>query len=75
MYLDKLDDIVNEYKNTYDRTIRMKPLDVKGDTYLDSSKNFNDKDPKFKVDYHVRISKNTIFLLMDTLQTGLKKFL
>ena len=30
--IDKLDDIVNEYDNTYHRTIKMKPIDVKGDT-------------------------------------------
>ena len=26
VYTDKLDDIVNEYNNTYDRTIKMKPM-------------------------------------------------
>ena len=35
----------------------MKPIDVKGNTYFDSSKEVNDKDPKSKVGYHVRISK------------------
>ena len=45
MYIDKLDDIVNEYNNTCHTTIKMKPIDV------------NDKDPKFKVVDHVRISK------------------
>ena len=38
MYIDKLDDIVNEYNNTYHRTINMKPVDVKGNTYVDSIK-------------------------------------
>ena len=57
VYIDKLDDIVNEYNNTYHRTIMMKPVDVKGDTYIDSSKEVNDKDPKSKVGDHVRISK------------------
>ena len=33
VYIDKLDDIVNEYNNTYHRTIRMKPTDVKDNTY------------------------------------------
>ena len=28
-YIDKLDDIVNEYNNTYHRNIKMKPVDVK----------------------------------------------
>ena len=57
VYVNKLDDIVNEYNNTYHKTIKMKPLDVKDNTYIDSSKEVNDKDPKFKVCDHVRISK------------------
>ena len=43
--------------NIYHRTIKMKPVDVKDNTYIDSSKEFNDKDPKSKVGEHVRISK------------------
>ena len=57
MYADKLDDIVNEYNNKYRRTIKMKPIDVKDNTYINIDKEINDKDPKFKVDDHVRISK------------------
>ena len=57
VYIDKLDDIVDEYNNTYHRTIKMKPIDVKDNTYIDSKKGVNDKDPKFKVGDHVRISK------------------
>ena len=57
MYIDKLDDIVDEYNNTYHRTIKMKPVDVKDNTYIDFEKEVNDKDPKFKVGDHVRISK------------------
>ena len=34
MYIDKLDDIVNEYNNTYHRTIKMKPVDVKDNKYI-----------------------------------------
>ena len=34
VYIDKLDDIVNEYNNTYHRTIKMKPIDVKYNTYI-----------------------------------------
>ena len=55
--IGKLDDIVNEYSNIYHRTTKMKPVDVKDNTYIDSSKDVNDKDPKFKVGEHVRISK------------------
>ena len=55
--IDKLDDIVNEYNNTQHRTIKMKPVDVKDNAYIDFEKEVNDKDPKFKVGDHVRISK------------------
>ena len=34
-YIHKLYDIVNEYNNTYHRTIKMKPVDVKSSTYID----------------------------------------
>ena len=57
VYIDKLDDIVNEYNNAYHRTIRMKPIDVKDNTYIDSEKEVNNKDPKFQVSDHVRTSK------------------
>ena len=62
VYINKLDDIVNEYNNIYHRTIKMKPVDVKDNTYIDSMElhsaelHFN-KDPKFKVGDNVRISK------------------
>ena len=57
MYIDKLDDIVNEYNNIKHRTIKIKPTDVKDNTYNDFCKEVNDNDPKFKVGDHVRISK------------------
>ena len=55
--IDKLDDIVNEYDNTYHRTIKMKPVDVQDNTYFEFEKEVNNKDPKFKVGDHTRISK------------------
>ena len=57
VYIDKLDDLVNEYNNTYRRTIKMKPIDVKNNTYINIDKEVNDEDPKFKIGDHVRISK------------------
>ena len=57
VYIDKLDDIVDEYNNAYHTTIKMKPIDVKDNTYINNDKETNDKDPKFKVDDRVRISK------------------
>ena len=62
VYFDMLDDIVNKWNNTVHRTIKMKPIDVKYNTYVDSmelhsKKEVNDKDPKFKDGDSVRVSK------------------
>ena len=54
--IDKLDDIVNECNNVYHTTIKMKPIDVNVNTYINTDKETNDKDPKFKVGDRVRIS-------------------
>ena len=48
MFIFKLDGIVNNY-NTYHSTIKMKLLDVKSSTSIDSSKETNDKNLKCKV--------------------------
>ena len=45
------------YNITYHTTIKMKPIDVKDNTYIYTSKKINYKDPKFKVGDRVRISK------------------
>ena len=57
IHIDKLDNIVNKYNNTYHSTIKMKTVDTKLNTYIDSSKEINEKDPQFKVGDIVRISK------------------
>ena len=62
IYFDVLDDIVNKYNNTVHRTIKMKPIEVTDDCYVESNKDSmelhsNKKDSKFKVGDHVRISK------------------
>ena len=57
VYIDKLDDLVNQYNNTYDGKIKMRSIDVKDDTYIHFKKEVNDKDLKFKVDDHVIITK------------------
>ena len=54
MYIDKLDDIVNKYNNTYQSTIKIQPVDVKSSTYIASSREINNKDPKFKIGDVVR---------------------
>ena len=57
VYINKLNAIVNKYINTYHTAIKMKPIDVKDNTYINTSKKINCKDPKFKVGDYVRISK------------------
>ena len=52
--IDKLDDIVKKYNNTYHTLIKMKPVDVKDNTYIDFKKEFNDENPKFKVGDHYK---------------------
>ena len=54
---DVLDDVVKKYNNTWHSTIKMKPIDVKDNTYINIDKKFDNKDPKFKVGDRVRISK------------------
>ena len=57
IYIDKPDDIVNQYDNAYHTTIIMKLFDIKSNTYIGSSKEINNEDPKFKIGDIVRISK------------------
>ena len=57
LYIDKLNDIVNKYNNTYYTTTKIKPVDVKSKTYIDYGKEINDEDPKFKIGNIVRLSK------------------
>ena len=74
-HIDKLDDIVNKYNNTYHSPIKIKPVDVKSNTYIEFSKLINNKDPKFKIDDIVRISKNKNILQNVALQIRPKMFL
>ena len=66
VYIDKLNDIVNEYNKTYYTTIKKKPVDVKDNTYIDSMElsRSNDKDPKSKVSDYVTISKYTLVCIL-----------
>ena len=57
VYSDVLDDIVNKYNNTYHRTIKMEPIDVKPSSYAEYNVDSNEKDPKFQAGDHVRILK------------------
>ena len=73
VYIDKLDDIVNEYNNIYHRIIKMKPIDVKSSNYIEYNVNSNYKDPKFKIGDHVKISKCKNIKVI--IQVGLNNFL
>ena len=73
VYIDKLDDIVNEYNNTYHRTIKMKPVDVKDNTYIEKKLMIKILSLKLVVILEYQNTKS--FLLKATLQIGLKKFL
>ena len=57
VYIDKLDDIMDEYNNTYHTTTKMKPIDGKDNAYINTDKEINNKGPKLKVGDRVRISK------------------
>ena len=57
VFFDKLDEIVYKYSNTCHRATKMKPSDVKGNTYIDFGKESNNKAPKFKIGDRVRIPK------------------
>ena len=70
IYIDKLDKIVDKYNTIYHIKIKTNPVCVKSSTYIDYAVEHNDKDPKFKVGDHVRIS-----LQKTTHQMGLQKSL
>ena len=57
VYIDKLDHMLHKYNNKKHKTIKIKPTDVKDNTYIDFGKEVNNNDPKVKVGDHVRISK------------------
>ena len=57
VYFDELNNVVDKYKNTYHNTIKMKPIDVKSNSFTEYSVDSNAKDPNFKIGDHVRISK------------------
>ena len=57
VYYDLLNNIVDEYNNAYHKTIKMKPIDVGDDSFAEYNEESNERDLKFKVGDHVRISK------------------
>ena len=75
VYIDVLNDIVNKYNNTVHKTIKIKPIDVTGGSYVKYNEESNKKGPKFKVGDHVRISKYKNIFAKGLFQIGQKKFL
>ena len=56
-YIDNLHRMFNKCYNTYHRAIKVKPINAEDNSYIHFGKEVNDKDPKFKINDHVRISK------------------
>ena len=74
VHIYKLDGIVNKYKNSYHKTIKMKLVDVNPSMSIDFNKE-NKGDHKFKVDNHVRISKYKNIFAKGYFPNCLKRFL
>ena len=76
VYIDKLDHIVNEYDNSYQRAIKMKPIDVKDNTYINTGKKkLMIKIQNLKLVIKKGCQNTKTFLLKAVLQVGQKKFL
>ena len=75
VYIDSLDDIVNKYNNTYHRTIKLKSVDVKSSTYIDSIKKFMMKILILKLVILLEYQNIKTFLQKAMFQIGLKKIL
>ena len=58
VYFNDLDDIVDDYNNTVHTSAKMKPKDVKSKGFPEYIEETNEKDPKLKINDHVRSSKH-----------------
>ena len=59
VYFDVLDDIVNKYNNTVHRTTKMKPIDIKSNSYAEYNEGSNKKILNSKLDFMLGF-QNTI---------------
>ena len=75
IYINVLDDIVNKYNNTVQRTIQMKPIVITSDSYAEYNEDSNKKDHKFNVSDRVKISKYENIFAKGYMQNCHKKFL
>ena len=57
VHIDALYNIANRYNNKHQSTIKMKPVDIKSNRYIDCNKEIKNKDPEFKNGDIVKISK------------------
>ena len=73
--LIKLDDIVNKYNNTYHRTIKMKPVDVKPNVYIDFNKKNNRKLLNLKLVIMLQYQNVKLYLRKALFQISMKKLL
>ena len=70
VYFDVLDNIVNKYNNTVNRTIKMKPIEVKSDSYAEYNVDFN-----LTLVMVSEYQNTKIFFLKDIPKISQKKFL
>ena len=75
MYIDKLDDTINKFTNTYHSTIKVKPVDVKSNTYINSDKEIDSKDLNYKIGNITEYQNMKLFLKKVSFQICLKKTL
>ena len=75
VYIDKLNPIVNKYNNTYHTTIKMKPIDVKDNTYINTSKKLIIKILNLKLVIMLEFQSIKTYFLNGIYLIGVKKFL
>ena len=75
VYTDVLNDIVNRYNNMVHKTIKMRPIGVTGDSYVEYNEESNKKILNLKLMTMQESLSTKIFLLKDMIQIGQKKFL
>ena len=73
-FFEVLDDIVDNYNNTYHRTIKMKPIDVRSDSYV-KYMILMQNILNFKLVFMLEFQNTKTFFLKDILKIGQKNFL
>ena len=75
VYIDKLNEMPNEYSNIYHSTIQRKPVDVESSGYTDFDKRITQKILNSKFLIMLEYQNTKAFLLKDILLIRLKKLL